>query len=343
MRAFRRAGYALAGALFAGALLWLLFRDANWPRLAAELQDAQPTWLALALVFALIANILRGLRWWPALNLRAKVPARAALAATMIAQFANMALPLRGGPIFRGLALSRLSTLSLPHAIGASFADRSVEAVVLALGLLVLAAGIEFDAWLPASVAADAAAAAMAGLGSFILFVSAALAGAASGHRHRWLEARLTRRLPRGAAAWGAFSAGVRDIMLSRRTFVVLIGAVGAWTFMTLGHACALTALGIPVPVILPMLTCALSTATVVLPGTPGLMGPYHAAVVAAIGLAQPGTTAETALAAALVIHAIHAGTLAVLGTMALLTEHQSLWQLDAAEDALEAEKEPDS
>lgn len=343
MRAFRQAGYALTGALIAGILLWLLFRDANWARLSTELKNARPLWIALALLCALLANALRGLRWWPALNLRAKVPARAALAATMISQFANMALPLRGGPIFRGLALSRLSTLSLPHAIGASFADRSVEAAVLALALLVLAAGIEFDAWLPASVAADAAAVTMAGLALFILFVSTALAGAASGHRHRWLEARLTRRLPKGAAVWGAFSAGVRDIMLTRQTSVVLLGAIGAWTFMVLGHACALTALGLPVPIVLPILTCALSTATVVLPGKPGLMGPYHAAVVAAIGLAQPGATAETALAAALVIHAIHAGTLAVLGTMALLTEHQSLWQLDAAEDALEAEKEPDS
>lgn len=341
MQRFHRAGYALAGALLAGTLLWLLFRHADWPRLLAELRGARPGWLALGVLNLLIANAIRGVRCWPGLQTCARVSVRATVSSAMIAQFANMALPIRGGPILRGLALARLSPLPLSNAIGASFADRAVEGAVLAAGLLILSAGITFSGWLPPGVATTTAATTMAVLGSLILFIGAMLAGAASGRQHRWLEARLSRRLPKGAAAWGEFAAGVRSLMLSRGAMPVWFGCIASWFFLIIANTCALKALGIPTPPILPVLTCFMATITVVLPGTPGLMGPFHAAIVGAMGLALPGASNETALAAALVIHALYAVTIAILGTMALLTEHESLWRLEAAESALESDKDP--
>lgn len=333
------------GAALALVLLWLLFRQADWTRLTEELRHARPVPLVLAVALFTAAHFMRGWRWRRALSLRGPVRWHAAHAATQIAQFANLALPVRGGPILRGLVLSRLSGVPFAYAVGAAFADRAAEGTVLAVGLLFFCLALTQGGMVPPSATADALVVLLLGFAALVLLVTSALLAIAAlpeGTRLPWGAAQLAQRVPAwGAPAWAGFRAGIRATIRSGAAVPVWLGAAGAWAGMIAGHAAALHALNLPWTWQAAALSCALAVATIVLPGTPGLIGPYHAAVVSALAVALPATTPEQRLAAAIVVHAVHAGSIAVLGTMALVSEHQSLWQLEAAEESLHTRDAP--
>lgn len=336
MKNRKRVFAAVVGAGIAALLLWLLFRNIDFDLLRKEVEHVNFAWLALAVVCFATANLIRGLRWWPALAQRGAVSPRAAYAATQMAQLANTALPVRGGPIIRGIALARMSRIPISFGIGASFADRAVEGATLALVMLGLAAGMYFRGWVPPSEGLSPALSTLlmlaAGIKATLILLTFAVHG--GGAFARRISRRLTQRTH---AAWGEFAAGVRAIITSRRAPIVWGSCVISWTVFILGHAAVLECFGETWNWPAAALTCVFSVVTVIIPGAPGQLGPYHAAVVAALAVAEPDTTPEARLAVAIILHATQFGTLAVMGGLAFLTEHQSLWALEKEEEALEA------
>jgi uncharacterized membrane protein YbhN (UPF0104 family) len=339
MRHYRKVLYTLVGCVIAVVLLWALFRGTNWAVLAHELGRVDKRWLLASATAFATANAIRGLRMWPVLSLRQPIRASLVFNTTQISQLANMALPLRGGPVLRALAISKISGRPFSYLAGASFSDRSAEGSVLGVIMLGIAIALFQGVLIPISATSSAVASTMLGLAilcfttTTVLFLLTRARRGTPGP----LAAALARRFAaRAHAVWGELREGVRDTLFSRRSAFIWLGAVAAWGGNVLAHALLLRAFGLDAPWFVPVLGSVLAMVTFVLPGSPGLVGPYHAAVIGTLAMGMPETSHELRLAVAIVMHAVHMSIIAALGTVGLLAEHQSLFALEAAEDALD-------
>lgn len=339
MRLARKTLYTLLGCLLAAVLLWALFRGTDWPALWLELGRVDRGWLVASATAFAGANAIRGLRMWPVLSLRQPIRVGLVFHATQISQLANMALPVRGGPILRALAISRIAGRPFSYLAGASFADRAAEGATLGMVMLGISATLFQDRVIPPSSATHTVASTLLGLGLATLTVSGVffvLTRERRGEAGPIVKALARRFAAKTHAVWGELRLGVRDTMFSRRAAFIWAGSAVAWAGNVCALALVLKAFGLEASWFVPVLGSVLAMVTFVLPGSPGLVGPYHAAIIGTLAMGIPETSHEQRLAVAIVTHAVHMSMVAALGVVGLFAEHQSLFALEAAEDALE-------
>ncbi len=128
--------------LLLGALvLWLLYRKTNWSDVQKILaSDLNYAMLAFSLVFGLIANIIRGLRWQlliPPIVPEGERPPRLINAIlTVLGSYAvNMIIP-RAGELWRCNEYRRYEDLSFTALLGTLINDRLADIISLLLILL---------------------------------------------------------------------------------------------------------------------------------------------------------------------------------------------------------------
>lgn len=119
-------------------LLWLAFRNVNFGRLAADLKEADYSWLLLSILFGLFAFLSRARRWVLLINPLGYNPSfRNAFYSLMTGYLANLALP-RIGEITRCMALGKKEKIPVDQLIGTVVVERTIDFISLLLIMIVL-------------------------------------------------------------------------------------------------------------------------------------------------------------------------------------------------------------
>ena len=120
------------------ALLYLAFRNVDFSKLAAELKQADYSWLIVSVLFGLFAYISRARRWVLLANAMGYKPStRNAFYALMIGYLANIALP-RVGEITRCVALGKKEKIPVDKLIGTVVVERTIDFISLLVIMIVL-------------------------------------------------------------------------------------------------------------------------------------------------------------------------------------------------------------
>lgn len=119
-------------------LLWLAFRNSNFKRLSADLQEATYSWLLLSVFFGFIAFVSRARRWVLLINPLGFNPSlRNSFYALMTGYLANLALP-RIGEITRCVALGKKEKIPVDQLIGTVVVERTIDFLSLLSIMIVL-------------------------------------------------------------------------------------------------------------------------------------------------------------------------------------------------------------
>lgn len=125
-------------------LLWLTFRHENIADIFSRLSKADPFWLILSLVLALMAFVSRAVRWVILMEpLGIKPKLAPTMYSLMIGYFANLAIP-RIGEITRCGSLAKAEDLPFNKLIGTVIVERVIDLLMLMFTMM-LVAFLEFD------------------------------------------------------------------------------------------------------------------------------------------------------------------------------------------------------
>jgi len=122
----------LAAAVFGIVLLWLSFRNCDFAKLWEVAKNANPIFLLLVCISAIISHILRAWRWIFLLKpLREKkVGLWNSFCAVIIGYAVNIAIP-RGGEVARVISISKSEDLPWMGVLPTMFIDRLLDIAVL--------------------------------------------------------------------------------------------------------------------------------------------------------------------------------------------------------------------
>ena len=119
-------------------LLWFAFRNVNFSRLAADLKEADYSWLVLSVLFGFIAFVSRARRWELLINPLGYHPSLMnSFYALMTGYLANLALP-RIGEITRCVALGKKENIPVDKLIGTVVVERTIDFLSLLLIMIFL-------------------------------------------------------------------------------------------------------------------------------------------------------------------------------------------------------------
>jgi hypothetical protein len=108
-------------------LLMLAFSNVNFNRLAADLKEADYSWLLLSVFFGFIAYVCRARRWVLLINPLGYHPSlKNAFYSLMTGYLANLALP-RIGEITRCVALGKKEKIPVDQLIGTVVVERTID------------------------------------------------------------------------------------------------------------------------------------------------------------------------------------------------------------------------
>jgi uncharacterized protein (TIRG00374 family) len=304
----RRRLWAVVGALVAAGLVVWALRGVHLGEVVAHLRNAHALPLLLAVVIATATYPIRLIRW--RLLLRdadgRALPAAPLWHAVAIGFMANNILPFRAGELVRLLAASRLAGARFTAVLSSVVVERIFDGltVVALLSLSLLGSDLPPDVSVGGvSLRHAAQAAGVAGVLALcvaLLVVAFPLAA----------ERVIRRTLPAGAVAERlvALIEGLRQGLAVLRSPLLLAGtvvwSVVLWLVNALAFYVALKAFDIPVGFVGALLMQGILIFGITVQLTPGFLGQFEAAIVAALALFQ----VSPALASSYAI-AFHAAT----------------------------------
>jgi uncharacterized protein (TIRG00374 family) len=317
----RRSWWALgAGVLIAGALLWWVLHDVNWPDLEAEIRAANPALILLAVAVATATFPLRVIRW--RLLLRAEddsaLPFAPLWHAVAIGFMANNILPFRIGELMRTWAASRLTRARFSASLSSVAVERVFDALtvisMLAVGLLL--------AGLPQGVELFGTPVTRLATASGVLVVVALLAAIAVVSFPAAAE-RLIRRLPSEPLADRLVSLveGIRHglgvLRSPSRVSAVVAWSVVIWLVNALSFWIMMWAFRLPVGFAGVLLLQGVLVLGVAAPTTPGYVGVFEAVIKAVLLLFA--VSADRAVAYAVTYHITTFLPIVLLGAWSLM------------------------
>jgi uncharacterized protein (TIRG00374 family) len=134
LQTFKFIAFLVVGVL----LLMLAFSNVNFSRLAADLKEADYSWLLLSVLFGSIAYVSRARRWVLLINPLGYYPTlKNAFYSLMTGYLANLALP-RIGEITRCVALGKREKIPVDQLIGTVVVERTIDFLSLLVIMIVL-------------------------------------------------------------------------------------------------------------------------------------------------------------------------------------------------------------
>jgi uncharacterized protein (TIRG00374 family) len=319
----------LALVVLAVGLLALFLRGAHLNEVWAEIKQADPWLVGIAVSSTVVNMAFRAIRWQYLLKPVGRTRFLSVFRATMIGFAALNVLPARAGEVIKPYLLARTEGLS----VTATFATVVLERVLDSVTVVTLLASfvLFFD---PGMAAADSTMYRLIRIGGIAVGAGAlVLFGAlffAAGHPEalgRWafklehlLPGHMTHKL---RALLQSFAEGLAVVRSPLRLFVALAWSFPIWFAIALGVWTASLAFHIVMPFTGSFLMLALLVVGVSVP-TPGGVGAFEAAyrIGATSFYAVPN---DRAVGAALVLHAISIVPTVALGFLFLVQEGLNL------------------
>jgi len=327
-------------------LVWLVFRGTDWTMVRDALRQVHWGWV-LAAQAAIWTSFITRIRRWSHI-VRAVHPAsfRHMFSATQIGFLTNFTVNLRLGEFVRGLVLGRLTRMSFSKSMALATLDRVTDLVGLAVVLFVAAVSFHPQGVLPAGIAwnkepiaisegfvrtgAFGAAVVSAGIVAtlVLLYLNQEMVLRIAHRAIGLLSARLERLV---CGMLQQFADGLH-VFRSTGDMARSIGwSLVTWTMFMLALASFLNAFGLNWPWYAAFAIQSLLALAISIPGTPGLVGQFHAPIVIGVLLSVPGEMNEIAAKAkamAIIIHLSNLFAVAVLGVVCLYMEKLSFVQL---------------
>ena len=310
-------------------LLAFFLRNANLQQVWAEMRRARLDLLVLATTITAATYPIRALRWWYLLLPIGRVRLLTAFRTTVIGFAANFFLPLRAGEFVRPYLLARREGISATATFATIVLERLLDAatVLLLLGTCLLLFDPRIATVDPGMFAAVKFFGALSAAGALVaLFSMFSLAG----HPEKLGRAalRVERVLPARAAPIVSgvvqrFAEGLAVMRQPRRLLVAVALSLPLWLSIALGIWLVSRAFHIDLPYTGSFLLMALVVIGVAAP-TPGAIGGFHAAYqVGAIAFYDVPN--DTAVGAAVVLHAVSWVPVTVLGIVFMAREGLNL------------------
>jgi uncharacterized protein (TIRG00374 family) len=332
-------------------LLAIFLHSVDVGKVWAETRRASPGPLAFAVGCTMLTYVMRAFRWQYLLAGIGPTRFGTALKTTIIGFAASFLLPARAGEVIRPYLLARREHLNAT----AAFATIILERLLDLLTVLLLFAGFVLTA-APGVVTGDPVLFARVKVGGLIA-AGTAIAGVVvlfvlAGHPERIgrLALRIERVLPARLAQAVAkfvetFAQGLAVLRQPRRMAIALVLSVPLWVCISGAIWLTSQAFHITFPFAASFLVTTILVVGVAAP-TPGAVGGFHLAYQLAVQ-GFFGATAERAVGAAIVMHAISFVPVTLIGIALMASEGLTLSgarQLaDHADDARGNDDDPTS
>jgi uncharacterized protein (TIRG00374 family) len=294
------------------ALIWVL-RWAGWRPFLDALGRVQIGWLALGVALFLVSMVARGLCW--RMLIGRPVGLVRVLAALNEGYLLNNLLPWRLGELGRAILLGRRPGLSPALVLSSIVIERFFD-ILLAVGLMA--------ALLPA-VAVSAWAGRATVLGAIVILVGLAVLLLAL--RRPDLVDRVVTALPGGSrlwlGQWNAFRDGLKVVETPRRLVLAFAWMLVSWVLAWLEYWAVLSSIVPDARLLWAAFLLAATLLGVAVPSSPGYIGVFEAAGVAA--LSAFGIPPGQGLAASLVLHGMVFSIASGLGAVALAGDGESI------------------
>jgi uncharacterized protein (TIRG00374 family) len=307
----RRIALIAGGVAISVAAAWLVVRGVDLERTSAIVAGASPIWLLGALGVVAVQTITRATRWRLLLpepatagNVSRQRPSIVRIVPVMLVGYlGNAVLPARLGEAARAVLIARREDLPTAAALGSVLLERILDTFVLALLGISAALIVGVPDW-------------VIRIGLVGVAISVAVIVVLS------LAPKLLQRFRAGQfeRVVGAISAVVHGANVTKRPAVIgfaLLLSLVAWLLDASVYWLVGRSLGLdisPIGVVLIATVTVLSTAV---PSAPGYVGTFELAAVAAAGVV--GIEPSTALAFAIVAHAVAVLPIALAGAVALV------------------------
>ncbi|WP_435075004.1 lysylphosphatidylglycerol synthase transmembrane domain-containing protein [Halorubrum sp. HHNYT27] len=315
----------------------ILARSVDADAIVESVTAADPTALTLGLVAYLLSWPIRGRRYGDVLSAMGRRCGTGFLTATAFAsQTANLVVPARAGDGVRAYLLKERRGVPYPTGVASLAVERAFDLVAIgalggaALGALLLTGRSPGSGASIGAVGPSTAVTAAAGIAGVALIASLATVAVARSDREFGpaLRARIERpRLARAVDAAVRFGASIRVVAASpRRLGAVFLWSLLIWALDILTAVFVLAALvggvggllSAPTLVVVGTLAVSVGNLAKVLPLSQGGIGLYEAAFTGLV-VSATGLPVETALAAAILDHALKNAVTLVGGGVAAL------------------------
>jgi uncharacterized membrane protein YbhN (UPF0104 family) len=301
----RAAILVVLGVALSVAAAWIATQGVDLAATAAIVGRADPAWLVGAVGIIAGQVLIRSIRWrmiLPALPGRV-IAVRRIVPVYLVGYLANTVLPARLGEGVRAVLLARREGLPMADTIGSVVLERLLDILTLALlgAAAALALGARGQTLVVAIVGLVVAGGAL---------VAVAVAARFLG-RIRWGRLDRAREIV-GALLSGASPGGRARVIARAIVLTVITWLLDAGIYWLVGRS-----LGLDLSPLAAMIVSTVAVLSTAIPAAPGYVGTFELA--AAGALRALGVDAETALAVALVAHAVIILTTAVGGTAATI------------------------
>jgi glycosyltransferase 2 family protein len=305
-------GVGLVGTVAFG---YLALRGIHWHQVWVALRTSNYWWAIPAVAVLVLSVLVRAARW-RLLFRRERRPGLPNLTASLfVCHFFNVILPARAGEIARIVDLNRRERTPMAETSATVVLERIYDILALLVLLFVLVPWLPHISWLLA--AGVLAAVLVAAAGALVVVVSV------YGERAiRWIV-RPLRRLPFAAerieGAPTNIAHGLAGIRNWRLALGVFVWSAASW--VVIGVAFWLMSLGfdLRVGLLAGIFVAIATTLAQIIPSLPASLGVFEAATV--VALRAYHVTDAKALSYALVLHALNALTLLVVGGTILAAE----------------------
>ncbi len=336
----RRVGLSVLGLGVSAIAVWLCVRSVDVREVAHQLANADGGPILAFLVVLATQTVVRAARWSLLLPRRdaQRIAIRRTLPPLLVGYLGNAVLPARLGEPVRAVLVARREGLPAAATFGSVVLERVIDSATVALLVLPAAWAAGAPSWIVqvAAISAVAAGALLAVL-SFV-----GLAGPVRAVDH------LASRVGRGAAGSlvtglaGHFREFANGAGASNRRPVILLAAflsLLAWGLdATLVWLAALS-IGLTLDPAQAILIAGVGVFATMIPAAPGYIGTYElAATATAVAL---GVDPESALAIAVLTHALVLLPIAGAGAVALLAIQRQGLRGPAAVSAVGVDREP--
>ncbi len=296
----------------AAVFLYFSFRNVPIADVGAALGRLDYAWLLPAVFLSILLMLARTWRWQMELQPLELVPFGRLWSITAVAYMAINLIPARMGEVVRPWLLSRRSSVSISNVVGNLVVEKMMDSFAIVFFILV---GLITTRDLPEWVRRGAMFPAIGALVLAVVVLLVYLRGEA------FIDSGIGSLLPEGARnsvkrVTKAIVDGMRILPNGRLVLSVFVLSIAMWSLPILSSYALIRAFHFEVPFNAALIVFIFIGFGTALPNAPGMVGPFQAACIMALGIF--GVPQADALAYGLVLNAIQVLTIVAQGAIAL-------------------------